>query len=215
MTRKKIPQTIQTEVFVLSRRRCCVCYGLNRDTSLKKGQIAHLDGDASNNALSNLAYLCLEHHDDLDTTTRQSKGLASHEVKRYQKELYAHFSNWSSTTTRDHLLNFLASRINNEDIANAVVDVASSVVFYGPRHAHDVLITPELISTDLDIYLPHLVVLDACVSWGLLTYEEEETVDDKGYSYKHLTVHHKQPVCQKLANIIEGKIKEKGEVNWK
>jgi hypothetical protein len=188
---------------------------LNRDITPKKGQIAHLDGNPSNNALSNLAYLCLDHHDDLDTTTSQSKGLTSDEVRRYQKELFNHFSNWADITTREHLLNFLGSRIKNEDIALAVVDVASTVYFYGPRHAHDVLTMPQLRSLDYDIIIPHLIVLDACASWGLLTYEEEDTVDENDHRRKLITVHHKQPICQTLADIIEGMIKEKGELNWK
>lgn len=214
MPRKKIPQSTQTEVFVQSRRRCCVCFGLNRDANPKKGQIAHLDKNPSNNSLSNLAYLCFDHHDELDTITSQSKGLTPDEVRRYQKELFNHFSNWANTTTRDHLLNFLASRIKNEDIALAVVEIASNVYFYGPRHAHDVLTMPELRSLDYDIIIPHLIVLDACSSWGLLTYEEEDIVDNNR-QYKLITVHHKQPICQTLADIIEGMIKEKGENNWK
>ena len=55
---------------------------------MKKGQIAHLDRDPSNNALDNLAFLCLPHHDEYDSTTSQSKNLTIHEVKRYRAMLY-------------------------------------------------------------------------------------------------------------------------------
>ena len=73
---------------MLSRRRCCICYGLNRDVQIKQGQIAHLDGNPSNDALDNLAFLCLAHHDIFDSKTSQSKGLTPQEVRKYRKELH-------------------------------------------------------------------------------------------------------------------------------
>ncbi len=130
MPRKKLTQSTQTEVFILSRRRCCVCYGLNRDDTAKKEQIAHPDEDPTNDVLDNLAFLCFNHHDDLDSKPSQSKGLTANEVKRYRQELYDHFAPWSKTVSREHLLNFLAFQISDLDIARAVVDVASRVYFY-------------------------------------------------------------------------------------
>ena len=88
MTRKPVPPSTQATVLVQSRRRCCLCYGLNRDTSLKVGQIAHLDGDSSNPSLANLAFLCFEHHDRLDSQTSQSKNFTVEEVKAYRDELH-------------------------------------------------------------------------------------------------------------------------------
>jgi len=86
--RKRIPKGIETEVLVRSRRRCCLCFSLNQDLTEKKGQIAHLDGDSSNNEPGNLAYLCFDHHDQYDSRTSQSKGLTIEEVKRYREQLY-------------------------------------------------------------------------------------------------------------------------------
>lgn len=57
---------------------------------MKKGQIAHLDGNPSNNCLDNLAFLCLDHHDEYDTKTSQSKGLTPQELRSYRKELHEH-----------------------------------------------------------------------------------------------------------------------------
>lgn len=88
MTRKPIPKATETEVLLRSRRRCCICFGLNRDTRLKAGQIAHLDGNNGNHSESNLAFLCFEHHDDYDSTTSQRKGLTSGEVKGFRDELF-------------------------------------------------------------------------------------------------------------------------------
>lgn len=86
--RKKVPNNIQDEVITLSGRRCCLCFGIEADFSRKRGQIAHLDRDSDNNVIDNLAYLCLDHHDEYDTRTSQSKGLTEGEVKQYRDRLY-------------------------------------------------------------------------------------------------------------------------------
>ncbi len=87
--RKKIPDNIVAEVLETSRRRCCICVALRDDVSEKKGQIAHLDRDPSNNDPDNLAFLCLEHHDQYDSSPSQSKGFTPQEVKRYRAALPA------------------------------------------------------------------------------------------------------------------------------
>jgi hypothetical protein len=88
MTRKKIARKTEIELMLSARRRCCICFGLNRDTNLKSGQIAHLDKNNSNNDIDNLAFLCFEHHDEYDSKTSQRKGLLIEEVKTYRQELY-------------------------------------------------------------------------------------------------------------------------------
>jgi hypothetical protein len=89
MVRKAVPRETQAEVLAACRRRCPVCFGLNGDTGIKRGQIAHLDRDASNPSVDNLVFLCLEHHDQFDSKTSQSKGLTSDEVRRFRQELAA------------------------------------------------------------------------------------------------------------------------------
>ncbi len=88
MSRKPLPAPTETGVLVQSRRRCCICFGLNRDTQLKAGQIAHLDQKSSNNAETNLAFLCFEHHDEYDSVSSQRKNLTIGEVKQFRTELY-------------------------------------------------------------------------------------------------------------------------------
>lgn len=100
MARKKIPDDIQKEVLVSSRRRCCICYGLNRDIAIKKGQIAHLDGDNENFKLDNLAFLCFDHHDEYDGKTSQSKNFTIKEVKEYRTELYEYVLSAIDTTKK-------------------------------------------------------------------------------------------------------------------
>ncbi len=89
MVRKKVPQSVEANVLVSSRRRCCLCFGLRRDLGEKGGQIAHLDHNNENNSEENLAFLCLEHHDQYDSRTSQSKNYTISEVKRYRSELYS------------------------------------------------------------------------------------------------------------------------------
>jgi hypothetical protein len=59
---------------------------------VKAGQIAHLDHDNKNSELDNLAFLCLEHHDQYDSKTSQSKGLRENEIKQFRTALYANVS---------------------------------------------------------------------------------------------------------------------------
>jgi hypothetical protein len=87
--RKKIPDNVVAGVLETSRRRCCICVALRDDVSEKKGQIAPLDRDPSNNVPDNLAFLCLEHHDQYDSRPSQSKGFTPDEVKRYRAALPA------------------------------------------------------------------------------------------------------------------------------
>ncbi len=85
--RKKDPKTDEY-VLKKSKRRCCLCFGLNCDSMRKRGQIAHLDHDPTNDKLGNLAFLCLDHHDEYDSKTSQSKSIQTNEVKAYRDNLY-------------------------------------------------------------------------------------------------------------------------------
>jgi hypothetical protein len=46
--RKQIPKSIEAEILIASRRRCCICFGLGGDLGEKQGQIAHLDQKREN-----------------------------------------------------------------------------------------------------------------------------------------------------------------------
>jgi hypothetical protein len=95
MSRPKIPLQSETIVLINCRRRCCICFGLERDNRIKQGQIAHLDKNPANNKIQNLAFLCLSHHDSFDSKTSQSKGLTSNEVSHFKNELEQYIiENW-------------------------------------------------------------------------------------------------------------------------
>ena len=209
--RKKIPNLTQAEVLVQSRRRCCLCFGLNRDDALKKGQIAHLDGDINNNSIENLAFLCFEHHDEYDSRTSQSKGLVRAEIERYREELAYHFGSWSTQLRRDDLLNFLAFQIDLDAMAKAAVKVGESVVWYGEQLAFQVLTTDSVDYCDADLYVPHLFALDHFASWGWLTYTEEEREVEGGTRVFIETV--RKSVCDEVASRILNHRCDRGENN--
>jgi len=79
----------ERDVLIASRRRCCLCFFLNGVDEVRKGQIAHLNRDRSDSRFENLVYLCLEHHDEYDSRTSQSRGFSAAEVRDYRDRLYA------------------------------------------------------------------------------------------------------------------------------
>ncbi|TAM45591.1 MAG: hypothetical protein EPN55_07805 [Gammaproteobacteria bacterium] len=93
--RKPVPKSVEKDVLIASRRRCCLCVFLYDRNEVCKGQIAHLNQNPSDFRFENLAWLCLEHHDEYDGTTSQSKGLTLDEVREYRDRLYARH-NWDA-----------------------------------------------------------------------------------------------------------------------
>lgn len=90
MTKRRTPlKSIQKDILIASRRRCCLCVFLNHRDEVRKGQIAHLNHDPTDSGFENLVWLCLEHHDDYDGKSNQSKGLTIDEVREYRDRLYA------------------------------------------------------------------------------------------------------------------------------
>lgn len=104
MTRTSVPESIQTEIVTSSRRRCCICYGLNGDLEIKRGQIAHLDKNRNNNNIENLAFLCMDHHDEHDSRTSQSKSFLIQEIKAYREALYKFWKTPLTATNKDIVL---------------------------------------------------------------------------------------------------------------
>lgn len=79
---------VQDTVLVKSARRCALCYGLNGSLVVVRGQIAHVDRDSSNSGLGNLAFLCMDHHDEYDSKTSQSKGYRPGELIQHRDALH-------------------------------------------------------------------------------------------------------------------------------
>ena len=79
---------VEAEVLWLSRRRCAICFGVEGDLRRKKGQIAHLNKDRNDNRLENLTFLCMDHHDEFDSITSQTKNFTRKEVILHRDKLY-------------------------------------------------------------------------------------------------------------------------------
>lgn len=204
-TRPKIPVDTEIQLLTQCRRRCAICFGLSHDDGQKHGQIAHLDHDPKNNKIDNLAYLCLEHHDQYDTKRSQSKGLQLREVKHYRAELMTHLKTWHATIPQAGLLSFIAFAfdINISSMADAAIKAGNECVFYGASHAREVLSNDSFSSMDMDLYMPYLMALDTFQAWGWLTYTYNEAPDpdDDNIPYMHINVTRK-PICNEVAKAI-------------
>jgi hypothetical protein len=86
--RAPISKEAETQLLTMSQRKCCLCYYVTGNKGHRKGQIAHLNRDRSNSEFNNLVYLCLEHHDEFDSRTSQSKGFTPEELRRHRDRLY-------------------------------------------------------------------------------------------------------------------------------
>lgn len=86
--RRRTRPGVETAVLAKSARRCALCYHLNGDLAEKIGQIVHLDGDRTNGAEDNLAWMCLPHHSLFDSKTSQHKNFTIPEVKAARAKLY-------------------------------------------------------------------------------------------------------------------------------
>jgi hypothetical protein len=100
MKRKHFSRAIETEILIKCKRRCALCFGFESDVEKKKGQLAHVDRDKANASKENAAFLCALHHDEYDTTSKQTKGITPDELKSYQKSLYSYLASsgaWTET----------------------------------------------------------------------------------------------------------------------
>ncbi|WP_437954415.1 hypothetical protein WME76_22740 [Sorangium sp. So ce119] len=88
MSRVPITADIQELVLTKSARRCAFCFGFEGSLQRKPGQLAHIDRNHGNSTESNLAFLCLEHHDEYDTMRSQSKGVTERELRYHRDRLH-------------------------------------------------------------------------------------------------------------------------------
>jgi hypothetical protein len=88
--RKKWPKVVEAQILLASKRRCAFCFGLRGDSRAKKGQVAHIDRDASNSAEDNGAWLCTPHHGEYDSVSRQTKRYTPEELRAYKTMVIEH-----------------------------------------------------------------------------------------------------------------------------
>ena len=148
--------------------------------------------------------MCLEHHNLYDSRTSQSKNLTLDEVKAYRDELESKFSAWGLESGQ--LLNFLADYINIEMMADAAEKIAAQCVWHSRELALEALTQSEVQYSDMDLYFPLLVTLDAYQSWGWLTYTAEELSGEDKNKLMDIKVQHR-PVCSEVARVISDRVK--------
>ena len=122
--RASIPPDVRDEVLRRCRRRCCVCFGLKGDLTVKEGQIAHLDENRANPRPENLAFLCQECHTGYDRRSNRVLGFTPEEVRRYRDRLCAALGcdrvEWTLTIRAD--------RVRYRE-AKQAIDRAQAVLF--------------------------------------------------------------------------------------
>jgi hypothetical protein len=86
MMREKTPKSIEEKLLIKNRHCCCICRwrGIGKEIN-----IHHIDGNNSNNGISNLSVLCLEHASMADAGLREGKlgsgkKLSPKEVKEFK-----------------------------------------------------------------------------------------------------------------------------------
>ncbi len=86
--RRKISEDLAASLRFVVDLRCCLCeYKGGLPRRAVSGQIHHLDGNPSNNAPGNLAWLCLEHHEEAGKIGRISRRLSARTIVRFRDEL--------------------------------------------------------------------------------------------------------------------------------
>jgi Txe/YoeB family toxin of Txe-Axe toxin-antitoxin module len=125
MSQRKTPtDAVLTELLSKCRRRCCMCYSLDRDARQKNGQVAHIDRDSSNSAIENLAYLCLDHHNAYDSRMSQSKNYTPGELFSYKSELEHYISaEWNKPVLSNEITVDIFSGKYSHSIDNASADI--------------------------------------------------------------------------------------------
>lgn len=140
MTRKRIPDPVQNELFAASMRICALCFGLKNDATEKRGQIAHLNKDNTQTRLDDLVWLCMEHHDLYDSTTRQTKNYTVSEVRSYRSKLYKHVNNLrtkplsgNENSERDHITRTLSEVFSFMPFAHLLIYINDFPEFFSQR----------------------------------------------------------------------------------
>lgn len=78
-TREKIPPKIESQILLANKHACCICQKMHV-------QIHHIDGNPNNNDISNLAILCIEHHDLASMKGGMTKKLKPDDIRKYKIE---------------------------------------------------------------------------------------------------------------------------------
>jgi hypothetical protein len=107
--RKRPTLDVETSVLVLSKRRCCLCYCWDEHKGRRKGQIAHINRRRDDSRFDNLVWLCVEHHDEYDSRTSQSKGITAGELGEHRSRLYKELNSKPAILATDMVVDDLSA----------------------------------------------------------------------------------------------------------
>ncbi|EGQ8062094.1 hypothetical protein KB973_004707 [Vibrio parahaemolyticus] len=133
--RKKPSDPDVAQLLVATRRRCCLCYFLENDERRKKVQIAHINQKRSDSDVSNLVPLCLDHHDEYDSKTRQSKNITVHELKMYKEMLIKKLSSEEPQKEAVYVVEQRVPDMSSSifyDYGNLYFDICIALLKYDP-----------------------------------------------------------------------------------
>ena len=177
--RKQISRKTQAAVMIKSRNRCALCFYWYNDPSVKAGQLAHIDRRPANSAEENLAFLCLEHHDQYDSKPSQTKRVMPEVLMAAKHELQlavadgCHFSSHAAAiiagreTDRMRLEALIVSMRQPMHLLRGM-SFASQSFSYLQLDGLDTLVSAsvgaehEFINPDLEVYRQELI--QACES---------------------------------------------------
>ena len=142
--RAKIPMYLVKRLLVESKRRCCLCVFLRQDWLQKKVQIAHISKDPADTSYDNLVVLCLDHHDEYDSRTSQSKGITPEEVRHYKARLAEAMRSWENAPHQLVVPYDLAENLR----VSSVSDLRKSAPFPVPS-SYDCLLDPFALVSSL------------------------------------------------------------------
>lgn len=117
--RVPIPDSVRTQVLLANQHACCVCQSIDV-------QIHHIDSNASNNDLSNLAVLCLPHHDKATAPPSLTARLKPAEILTYKKSWEELCANESVRLARSRTAFFMVDYKNADRLRQLFLQLSQN-----------------------------------------------------------------------------------------
>jgi hypothetical protein len=121
--RTKIPDSVRTRVLLANRHACCVCQRIDV-------QIHHIDGNPSNHEDSNLAVLCVQHHDKATSGPSLTAHLKPPEIKAYKRDWERDCANESVRLARSRTAFFMVDYKNADRIRQLFSQLTQNECLY-------------------------------------------------------------------------------------
>ncbi len=121
-SRRKIPENKEIEVLFLQNHTCCICRNRGNDV-----QIHHIDGDHSNNDVSNLTLVCLNCHSLVTGKRGLGQSYKPGEVYRYKINWERKVRDLRTFSSSRHVLNYQKEIISQIDLIICKILVSNNI----------------------------------------------------------------------------------------